>query len=115
MHPHETTRLRNVAQLVGQREQPEAIADQYVMLCHDDCSFPRFLAEQELEQSHGRPRHGGAVRTKSSIRRSTRVSPQLGVSPGKGAGQARYCRAVARGGRVTQRERLEQRAEDADL
>jgi hypothetical protein len=34
-----TEPLLPVAALVGQREQPQAIADQHVMLCHDVCSF----------------------------------------------------------------------------
>jgi hypothetical protein len=32
------TSLAHVSQLIGEREQPQAIADQDVMLSHDDCS-----------------------------------------------------------------------------
>jgi hypothetical protein len=48
VHAHQPARLRDVPDLVGKREQTQAIADQHVMLCHADCSFPSILAERSL-------------------------------------------------------------------
>src|SRR6185312_2512492 len=101
-----------------QREQPQAIADQHVMLCHDDCSpslswrTPKSLSRRAdgpaprgavfvSERSPTRRRVCSAPAGPASTRLkpageeeehpnrcaqppapSTRVSPQLRVSPG---------------------------------
>jgi hypothetical protein len=45
IHAHQPARGRHVAQLLGEREQPQAESDEHVMLCHP--ALPSLVSQPE--------------------------------------------------------------------
>ena len=82
MHAHQPARLRDVAQLIGQREQTHAIATSTSRSVRTLLSL-HVLAAREREQAPGRPsRLGGRPTSRPLI--EAELSQQLGVSPERG-------------------------------
>jgi hypothetical protein len=75
-----TEPLLSVAALVGQREQPQAIADQHVMLCHDVCSFSSDLAERSLSRRTDGPRQLAGPSVQQSL--YSKINPGVATAPG---------------------------------
>jgi hypothetical protein len=75
--PHRPAGRRDVAELLGQREQAQAKSEQHVMLCHpapfDGCGDP------ETEPQRRRPRTAVRGRPTSSVYRSHRCCRNLGL------------------------------------
>src|SRR5262245_33546636 len=61
IHAHRATRGRDVAQFLGQREQPQAESDEYVMLCHRLSLPTGFAAGRLSRRADGPAQLGGAV------------------------------------------------------
>src|SRR6187200_889616 len=80
VHPHRPARRRNIPELIGQREQPQAKSEQHVMLCHRLLLL--CLATESLSRHADGP--GTAVPGPSDIKPlpTSQVLRELGVSPG---------------------------------
>jgi len=78
---HQPARLADVAQLLGQREQPQAVAAEHVMLCHQRCSpFVSWRTEGSLSRRADAPASWpGRPNIKTSLH--AELSQQPGVSP----------------------------------